>query len=35
MEIVKSVFEEAKIVKTVSRTDNRGPMRVHGNDAGM
>ena len=35
MEIVKSVFEEAKIIKTVSRTDNRGPMRVHGNDAGM
>lgn len=35
MEIVKSVFEEAKIIKTVSRMDNRGPMRVHGNDAGM
>lgn len=33
MEIVKSVFEEAKIIKTVSRTDNRGPMRVHGGDS--
>ena len=32
MEIVKSVFEEAKIIKTVSRTDNRGPMRILGND---
>lgn len=32
MEIVKSVFEEAKIIKTVSRTDNRGHMRVHGSD---
>ena len=32
MEIVKSFFEEAKLIKTVSRTDNRGPMRVIGND---
>ena len=32
MEIVKSIFEEAKLIKTVSRTDNRGPMRVIGND---
>lgn len=32
MEIVKSLFEEAKIIKTVSRTDNRGGMRVIGND---
>lgn len=35
MEIFRSVFEEAKIIKTVSRTDNRGPMRVHGSDSGL
>ena len=32
MEIVKPIFEEAKLIKTVSRTDNRGSMRVIGND---
>ena len=35
MEIVKSVFEEAKIIRTESRTDNRGPMRVHGSNIGL
>lgn len=35
MEIVRSVFEEAKIIKAVSRTDNRGPMRVHCSDGGL